>query len=264
VKGVASVVITSGRAHKAELLVKILLRHGVEPVYMPVLKIEEAGGDMAGFLRRVEDFHVFIFMTGQSAFGLANLAKAAGVYEQLRERLRAMEVYCRGSKAAGNVKTYFGVECRATYETSDELLKAVGPQLSGKRVAVSFYGVVDTEFLEELRKAAAAVEYVQTYRSEPAGNPKAVANLVLRGECSLVVFTSGVAVDAFFSSLDEGARAQVAEALNKGPCRVAAVGPVTSEALARWGVAPAVVPEKPFLAYLGQAIIDYLQKQRGS
>jgi uroporphyrinogen-III synthase len=257
-----AVVITSGRAHKAELLVKILLKHGIEPVYLPVLKVEEVGVDAASFVRQIEGFHVFIFMTGQSAFSLANLAKSAGVYDQLRERLRAMEVYCRGSKAAGNVKTHFGVECKATYETSNELLQAAGPRLAGRKVAVSFYGIVDTEFLEELRKTAAEVAYVQTYHSEETDNAKAVADLVLRGECSLVVFTSGVAVDAFFNSLDESLRGKVAEALNKGTCRAAAVGPVTSDALAKWGVTPAVVPEKPFLAYLGQAIVSYLQTRR--
>ncbi len=259
-----AVVITSGRAHRAELLVKILLKHGVEPVYLPVLKVEEAGGDVASFVRQIEGFHAFIFMTGQSAFGLANLARSAGVYDQLRERLRAMEVYCRGSKAAGNVKAHFGVECRATYETSDELLRAVGPRLVGRKVAVSFHGVVDTEFLEELRKTAAEVAHIQTYRSEETDNAKAVADLVLRGECSLVVFTSGVAVDAFFNSLDEGIRAKVAEALNKGTCRAASIGPVTSDGLAKWGVTPAVVPEKPFLAYLGQAIVNYLQARRAA
>jgi uroporphyrinogen-III synthase len=106
----------------------MLLKHGIEPVYLPVLKVEELGVDVASFVRQIEGFHVFIFMTGQSAFSLANLAKSAGVYDQLRERLRAMEVYCRGSKAASNVKTHFDVECKATYETSDELLPGRGPQ----------------------------------------------------------------------------------------------------------------------------------------
>ncbi len=257
-----AVVITSGRAHKAEMLVKILLKRGIEPVYLPVVKVEEVGVDVASFVRQIEGFHVFIFMTGQSAFSLANLAKSAGVYDRLRERLRATEVYCRGSKAAGNVKTHFGVECKATYETSDELLQAAGPRLAGRKVAVSFYGVVDTEFLEELRKTAAEVAYIQTYRNEETDNAKAVADLVLRGECSLVVFTSGVAVEAFFNSLDESLRAKVAEALSKGICRAAAIGPVTSEAPAKWGVTPAVVPEKPFLAYLGQAVVNYLHTRR--
>jgi uroporphyrinogen-III synthase len=108
------------------------------------------------------------------------------------------------------------------------------------------------------------VVYIQTYRSEETDNAKAVADLVLRGECSLVVFTSGVAVDAFFNSLDEGLRGKVAEALNRGICRAAAIGPVTSEALAKWGVTPAVVPEKPFLAYLGQAIVDYLHTRQAA
>jgi len=124
--------------------------------------------------------------------------------------------------------------------------------------------VVDTESLEELRKTAAEVAYIQTYRSEETDNAKAVADLLLRWECSLVVFTSGIAVDAFFNSLNEGLRAKVAEALNKGTCRAASIGPVTSDALAKWGVTPAVVPEKPSLAYLGQAIVSHLQTRRAA
>lgn len=157
------------------------------------------------------------------------------------------------------MKTHFGVECKATYETSEELLKEVGPQLAGKNVVVSFYGVVDTEFLEELRRLASEVAWIQTYRNEGTDNAKAVAELVLRGDCSLVAFTSAVAVETFFKALGDDLRVKVIETLNRGPCRVASIGPVTSEALSNYGVTPAVVPEKPFLAYLGQAIINWIR-----
>lgn len=231
---------------------------------MPLVKVEESKIDVVAFVRGPRDLQVFIFMTGQSDCSLANPAKGAGVYEELRERLKATEVYRRGSKAAGNAKTHFGVECKATYETSDEHLQSVGPRLAGKRVAVSFYGVVDTELLEGLRKTAAEVAYMQTYRNEETDNARSVADLVPRGKCSLVVFTGGVAVDVFLNSLDEGLRAKAAEALNGGPCRAASIGPLTSDALAKWGVTAAVVPEKPFLAYLGHAIVNHLQTRRAA
>lgn len=63
-----------------------MLKHGIEPVYLPVLKVEELGVDAAAFVRQIEGYQAFIFMTGQSAFSLANLAKSAGVYDQLRKR----------------------------------------------------------------------------------------------------------------------------------------------------------------------------------
>jgi uroporphyrinogen-III synthase len=80
----------------------------------------------------------------------------------------------------------------------------VGPQADreeGRRLLPRGGG---HEFLEELRKTAAEVAYIQTRRSEETDNAKAAADLALRGECSPAVFTSGVAVNAFFNSLDEG------------------------------------------------------------
>nr|KJR72788.1 MAG: hypothetical protein TU35_09760 [Thermoproteus sp. AZ2] len=76
-------VITSGRPHKAELLVKTLLRGGVEPVYTSLVNIEKTGEvDVAGFLRRIERFDIFIFVAGQSAAGLVEAAKSASLLDR--------------------------------------------------------------------------------------------------------------------------------------------------------------------------------------
>jgi len=52
-------------------------------------------------------------------------------------------------------------------ETSEELLKVAERTLEGKRVAISFYGYLDEEFLREVQKRAAEVKYIQTYRQSP-------------------------------------------------------------------------------------------------
>ncbi|ABO08878.1 uroporphyrinogen-III synthase [Pyrobaculum calidifontis] len=256
-----TVVITSGRAHKADLLAKMLTRAGIEPVYLPVVKIGEAGGaDVAKFIDEISHFDVFIFMTGQSVASLVQEAKRAGLEQRLREALSRMTILCRGSKAAGNVKSLLGLTCAVVEETSEELLKVAERTLEGKRVAISFYGYLDDEFLREVQKRAAEVKYIQTYRTELEENAAEIAKLVLAGEADVVVFTSALACNSFFTQLSAlGLAEKVANRFRSGAVKLAAVGPVTAEECKKFGVEPHIVPEKPFLAYLGEAIIRHLK-----
>jgi len=256
-----TVVITSGRAHKADLLAKMLAKAGIEPVYLPVVKIEQArGADVAKFLDETSHFDVFIFMTGQSVASLVQEAKRAGLEQRLRETLSKMAILCRGSKAAGNVRSLLGLSCAAVEETSEELLKAAAKALEGKRVAISFYGYLDDEFLQEVQRRAAEVKYIQTYRTETEGNAAEIAKLVLTGEADVVVFTSALACNSFFTQLRAlGLAEQVASRFRSGAVKLAAVGPVTAEECKKFGAEPHIVPEKPFLAYLGEAIIKHLK-----
>ncbi|MFN7106455.1 MAG: uroporphyrinogen-III synthase, partial [Pyrobaculum sp.] len=126
-----TVVITSGRPSKAELLAKLVLKAGGDVVYLPVVEIESAEPENVGDL--VKWAEVVIFLTGQSAWGLAGEIKKEDLHEKV--------VICRGNKATGNVKTYFGISCIDVGETTEGLLKT--DIYRGRKVLVSFYGVVD-------------------------------------------------------------------------------------------------------------------------
>ena len=64
-----TVIITSGRPSKAELLAKLVFKHGGEAVYLPLVKVEENPHDVSYLLDAVRWSEAVLFMTGQSAGG---------------------------------------------------------------------------------------------------------------------------------------------------------------------------------------------------
>ncbi|RFA92624.1 uroporphyrinogen-III synthase [Pyrobaculum aerophilum] len=257
-----TVIITSGRPSKAELLAKLIIKAGGEPVYLPTVKVEESGSDISTVIGHLTWSQAVLFMTGQSAWGLAELAKRAQRLEEVRTLLSQRELLCRGMKASGNVKTHFRLECPNYGETSDELLVRAAEALRGKRLVVSFYGAVDSELLEELRKIAADVKYVQVYTTEeaPEANALEAARRFLEGN-HILIFTSALGAEAFFKAVDRaGILREVVETANSGRSVIAVVGPVTEQKVRKYGVTRVIVPEKPFLAYLAEAVAEFLNK----
>lgn len=77
-----TVAITSARSHKADVMAKLVAKYGGEPLYLPVLKIEESGGDVREFAERAiaAKYDAYIFTTGQSAWSLADRLGRIGGY----------------------------------------------------------------------------------------------------------------------------------------------------------------------------------------
>jgi uroporphyrinogen III methyltransferase/synthase len=89
---------------------------------------------------------------------------------------------------------------------------------------------------ERLREAGAEVDAVAVYRTLPAAvDAAALCRRLVRGELGALTFTSPSTVRRFFELLDAPATQAI-----RG-CLVAAIGPVTAEALRRRGVEPDAV-----------------------
>jgi uroporphyrinogen-III synthase len=82
-----TVIITSGRPSKAELLARLIVKAGGEVVYLPTVKVEEWGVDLDAVVGHLSWSDTVLFMTGQSAWGLAELAKRAGRLDYVRSLL---------------------------------------------------------------------------------------------------------------------------------------------------------------------------------
>ncbi len=260
-----SIVITSARPHKAELMARMIAAKGGEPIYLPVLRIEGAGEGVSQFLESVRGFDAFVFLTGQSVISLVDQAEREGAKEILVELLQGTEVYCRGSKAAGNLRSRLGIECSAVTETVRDLLDVLKNKVRGRKIAVSFYGVLDEEFLKELSDTAEEVRYVKLYdtRADELENVQRIASLIEGGEADVVTFTSKLGVKAFCEGLQRlGKIEAVKRQIEEGNTVVASIGPVTSEELRRWGFTPQIEPEKHFIGYLVDAIAKYFESRR--
>ncbi len=259
------IIITSARPHKAEIMARMIVAKGGEPIYLPVLKIEGTDGGITQFLSSVKGIDAFIFLTGQSVISLVEQAEREGVKEALIDVLRGAEVHCRGSKAAGNLRSRTGVECSTVTETVGELLNVLRNKVRGKKVAVSFYGMLDEEFLRGLSEHASEVKYVKLYdtRANELENVRKIADLIESGEADVITFTSKLGVNAFCEGLQRlGKMESVRKRLVEGGTLIASIGPVTSGELRRWGFTPHIEPEKHFISYLVDAIARYFESRR--
>ncbi|HEY6879680.1 MAG TPA: uroporphyrinogen-III C-methyltransferase [Polyangiales bacterium] len=124
--------------------------------------------------------------------------------------------------------------------------------LFGKRVLITRPEGQSDEMAQDLRDRGADPVELPTVQIVPPSDPKRFQEAVLRaGECDWVVFTSANGVDAFFAVLNDHQR----DARILGGVRVAAIGPATRAALAKYGVRADVMPSE----YRGEAVFDVMK-----
>lgn len=254
----ARVAITSARLHRVKPLIDELVKAGHEVIYTPILSLKEVSSNVEEFIRGVEECGVAMFLTGQSVASLVNSAKSAGLLDRLRDALSRAEIICRGSKAAGNVKSLLGLNCGKVFERVEQAIDHVRGR---KCVAASIHATADEDVEGALSSAVEKPVVVRTYEADATEYVKQLINAVTSREVDVVVFTSAAAVSTLMEQLDEETRRRVVEAFNNRVA-VASIGPVTSEELRRWGIAPAIEPEKPFVAFLAKAILQFLDRRK--
>ncbi len=126
--------------------------------------------------------------------------------------------------------------------------------LFGKRVLITRPEGQSDEMAQDLRDRGAEPVELPTVQIVPPSDPQRFADAVLRaGQYDWVIFTSVNGVDAFFEVL----RAEKQDARTLGGVRVAAIGPATRAALARYGVRADVMPNE----YRGEAVFAVMQAQ---
>lgn len=131
----------------------------------------------------------------------------------------------------------------------------LGGSLSGRRIVITRPAEKARRLADRLRSLGAVLIEFPTVRIEPA-EPGPLEN-VLRALDSFdwIVFTSQHGVEALFARLAPAGK----DARDVARRKVAAIGPVTAEALRRRGVEPALVPAE----YVAEAILASLGEVRG-
>jgi uroporphyrinogen-III synthase len=141
--------------------------------------------------------------------------------------------------------------------TTAEVLETLQPlQLSGARVIVQRYGVSNTELEEALKARGAQVVEITTYRWSLPENTRPLVELfdkLERREVDAVAVTNAAQIYNLFALAEKLGRA---EALRDGLNRtlVVSVGPVTSDALKKFGVAVGLEARPPKLGPLVAAL----------
>jgi uroporphyrinogen-III synthase len=127
--------------------------------------------------------------------------------------------------------------------------------LRGRRIVITRPAEKARRLAERLRSLGAVPIEFPTVRIEPAESGPLDAALRSLDAFDWVVFTSANGVEAAFARL----AAIGGDARAAGRRKVAAIGPITAQALRRHGVEPALVPGE----YVAEAILEALGDVRG-
>ena len=253
-------------ARELELFAALLERRGARVVRCPMLAIRDAPdpAPVLAWCRALAggQFDAVILLTGE---GLRRLLGALERHEPalrpafLAALARAYKI-TRGPKPAQVLRECgLAADLAASEPTSRGVIEALsGRALGGWRIGVQLYGSEPNRALIEfLHGAGALVSTVAPYVYANDADDQAVRALLGRirtGQIDALAFTSATQLERLISVAgEEAVRSALRQTL------VAAIGPVTAEALRRRGIEPQLTPAasyflKPLTAALLQAL----------
>jgi uroporphyrinogen-III synthase len=257
-------------------LTQMIERAGGQVYLAPSLREvpTEDGEAIQAWLRLLAEdaFAVAIFLTGVGCRMLLERAERAGLLDAVLAGLARGRVVARGPKPVVVLKQR-GVRIDFVPpepNTSDELLAELGTwDLAGKTIGLQLYGGT-TPFLDRLRAGlttlGARVREVAPYHWEGPADERPVRDLIaacLDGRVdALAIFSSSQIHNLFAIAEEYGLAEGLRAALNRPRVLVAAVGPVSAEAIAEHGVKVDLQPEHPKLGHLLQALGRALAARR--
>jgi uroporphyrinogen-III synthase len=241
-----------GRAVRAPALAEV---PDIDPAYI---------GQLVGELAS-RPASVAIFQTGVGTHALFKTTDSLGLTGDFLVRLSHMTVVARGPKPTGALRSR-GVRIdlnAADPFTTAQVLEALAPvPLDGKRVIVQRYGVANAELDEALRARGARILEIPTYRWSLPEDTRPLHDLIgalERRQIDAVTITNAAQVYNLFALAERLGRADaLRDSLNH--TLVASVGPVSSDALKRFGVAVGLEASPPKLGPLVTALDEALSR----
>lgn len=256
-------------SRELDLFCSMLERAGATVFRSPlvtILDLEDDGPALAWIRRLIAGgFDDLVLYTGEGVTRLGAVTERAGLAAEWRDALGRVRLIVRGPKPTRALRL-LGLQPQLSAEvaTTAGLLDLLRPlDLKGRRIGIQGYPEQPPDLAAHLADRGADVEVVVPYRyADDQADERVLAAIdrMAEGEIDIVAFTSTPQV----RRLDEVARKRGVEArLRAGMARVrvAAVGPVTAEALARSGWSDVMQPAenfhlKPMIALMGRELAD--------
>ncbi len=262
-------------SRRAQEVARMIERQGGTPSVTPTLReVPVPDDEVRPWLDELAggSFDVVIFLTGVGCRLLLEAAGRSGRQEAVLAGLAHARVVARGPKPVQVLKEH---AVRIDYvppepNTSDELLAEFARwELPGRRIGLQCYGGT-TPFLERLRSGLAAsgavVSEVMPYRWEGPLDERPVRDLIaacLEGRVDALAVMSSSQIHNLFAIAEEHDQAgDLQRALNDPRVLVAAIGPVTRDAIEAHGIRVDLEPEHPKMGHLITAIASALSGPR--
>ncbi len=232
----------------AEDTIRMFRENGFDVLYAPFLKIKEFPDKIKEFEKLLEsgsvDFSIFTSRTS---------ARIALRYIDA-DKLRRINIIAIGPVTAGEFKKSGITPITPERYTSLDITREFKERLRGKNVAVvrSNRGDPSIYLLENVCNLKEFVVY--TLIPERGEIQKKVLMKIIEGDLDVLVFSSSMMVESFFSYAEElGIEDQIKNRMKN--TKVIAIGPPTMKKLKNYGI-NSLIPEK----YTFRGIISLLHK----
>lgn len=215
-------------ADNVERVSAVFAAAGLDPVALPCIRIAPAEASVLAEIREAADRADWLFVTSRRS--VATLWGEIGMPD--------VPVACVGRRTAEAVAQAGGRPALVGTSGASALVERLAPALGGKHVVFPRARAGDPAIAEALASAAGSVVALAAYDTIPiAPDPDP--------EVDAVVFGSPSAIRGWMRSRSLGVSV------------IAAMGATTAAALHRRGVTPSVVPQRPGLEPIAQALAEY-------
>ncbi len=270
-RGLAGLRLLSLESRRADQMARLIENHGGVGLVAPSMR-EIPLRDNSAALSFAEDlfagkFDAVIFLTGVGTRILFGAVETKHPREKLVEALSRLPVVARGPKPVAALRE-FAVPIAVIVpepNTWRDILRALDEHqprvpLPGKRIALQEYGVSNRELIHGLEARGALVTPVPVYQwalPEDIGFQRAIQAIV-DGKIDVLLITSANQVHnlmevATQSGLEEAVRRGLQHTL------VVSIGPISTEALRAYGIAPDMEPIHP---KMGQLVFETAEKAK--
>jgi uroporphyrinogen-III synthase len=238
-----------------DLFVRMLEQRGAETVRCPMVGIADAPdpAPVEAWLRRFAagSCEFLVIYTGEGLRRLVSAAGRIGLRDAFIGELSRVRKVTRGPKPARALREIgLAPDLPAAVPTTDGLIAALGGEtLAGRTVGVQLYpGDGPLRLVAFLEKSGARPDRVAPYVYVPAASDAQVIDLIDRlaaGAIDVIAFTSAPQVRRLSEVARESGR-EAALGAGLARTRIAAVGPVVAEEIAKLGSQAAITPTRTF------------------
>ena len=247
--------IALAECRELDLLARMLEREGAETVRCPLVAIRDAPDavPVEAWIRRVVagECDDLILYTGEGVRRLVGFAERAGLSDDFVAALGRVNKITRGPKPVRALREIgLSSDLAAKVPTTDGIIAALGGKtLHERAVGVQLYGQEpNLKLVAFLEAHGATVDLVAPYVYSSEADDHRVAALIRElgeGHIAAIAFTSSPQVKRL---AEVAGKAGLAETLQQGLARtkVAVIGPVAADELARLGVSPDAMADRPY------------------
>ncbi|MEM9195458.1 MAG: uroporphyrinogen-III synthase [Myxococcota bacterium] len=264
-------VVAGFESRRADELAQLIRTHAGSPIVAPAIeeRLLEPGPGTIQFVEELRAGEVdgVLFLTRGGVEYLPRVLAPVLNEEELRSLLRKVPLGARGPKTAAalRVAKYENITTSEPPHTWRELLRSFheAHDVGGKRIATVETGVAHNALRAGLHERGARMLEVSVYRWVLPEDTQPMVSAIQRladGTVDVALFTSGTQIDSLMGVASE---IDLDDLVRKSLQRivVGAIGPVTYERIAAFGVEATVVPTEGTMGALVSATAEYVASQ---